>query len=72
MDFDPTNLIAGIVVSGIGYVLFTYGRRMSRPPHLAVGLLMLVYPYFVPGALVMGSIAVVLLALLWAAVKFGY
>jgi len=72
MDFDATNLIAGIVVSGIGYVLFTYGRRMSRPPHLSVGLVLLVYPYFVPDALIMSAIAVVLLALLGAAVKFGY
>jgi hypothetical protein len=72
MDFDGATLIAGILVSGIGYVLFRYGKKMSRPPHLAVGLCMLIYPYFVPGALLAMSIGAGLLLLLWIAVKWGY
>jgi hypothetical protein len=72
MDFDASNLLAGLVASGVGFVLFTYGRRMSRPPHLIVGLCMLIYPYFVPTAIMTGGIGVGLLLLLWGAVKLGY
>lgn len=72
MDFDGSNLLAGLAVSGVGYVLFSYGRRMSRPLHVIVGLCMLVYPYFAPTALITGGIAVGLLLLLWGATKLGY
>jgi len=72
MDFEMSTLLAGIVVSGVGYVLFAYGRRMSRPPQLLVGLLMLIYPYFVPSALFMAAVAAGLLLLLWAAIQLGY
>jgi len=72
MDFDGGTIIAGIVVSGVGYVLWRYGRKMSRPPHLVVGICMLIYPYFVPGALLTSCIGAGLLLALWAAVKLGY
>jgi hypothetical protein len=72
MDFDAGNLLAGFAASGVGYVLFAYGRRMSRPPHVIVGLCMLIYPYFAPSALVTGAIGAGLLLLLWGAVELGY
>lgn len=72
MDFDVGTLFAGIIVSGVGYVLLRYGKRMSRPPHLLIGLCMLIYPYFVPGALLVSSIGAALLLLLWAVTKLGY
>jgi hypothetical protein len=73
MSFDGPTLIAGFLVSGIGFVLLSYGKKMSRPPHLLAGLILLVYPYFVPGAILTLVIAAVLLGLLWFAVKkLGY
>jgi hypothetical protein len=72
MSFDGTTLIAGLLVSSIGFVLLSYGKKMSRPPHMLAGLILLVYPYFVPGALLTLGIAAVLLGMLWFAVKMGY
>jgi hypothetical protein len=73
MSFDGPTLIAGLLVSSIGFVLLSYGKKMSRPPHMLMGLILLVYPYFVPGAILTLVIAAVLLGALWFAVKkLGY
>jgi hypothetical protein len=73
MSFDGPTLIAGLLVSSIGFVLLSYGKKMSRPPHMLMGLILLVYPYFVPGAILTLVIAAVLLGMLWFAVKkLGY
>ena len=72
MSFDTPTLLAGLLVSSIGFVLLSYGKKMSRPPHMLTGLILLVYPYFVPGAILTLVIAAVLLGALWFAVKNGY
>jgi predicted cobalt transporter CbtA len=72
MDFDVNSLIASFVVSSVGFVLFIYGKRMSRAPHLVVGLVLLIYPYFIGAVLPMFGIALVLVTLLWFAVKRGF
>ena len=72
MQFTPGWIIASLIVSAIGFVLLHYGRKMARIPQLVVGLAMLIYPYFVPGALANALVAVGLLAVLWLAVRFGW
>jgi hypothetical protein len=73
MSFDTPTLLAGLLVSSVGFVLLSYGKKMSRPPHLLAGLILMVYPYFVPGAILNLGIGAVLLTVLWFAVKrLGY
>jgi hypothetical protein len=72
MNLDPGTLLAGLLVSSIGFVLLSYGKKMTRPPHMAFGLVLLVYPYFVTNVLLTLVICAVLLFLLWVAVKRGY
>jgi len=72
MSFDAPSLLASLLVSSVGFVLLSYGKKMSRPPQLLLGLLMSVYPYFIPNAIVMLAICALLLGLLWFAVKQGY
>jgi hypothetical protein len=48
MNVDPIALIVGFIVSGAGFVLFTYGRRNGRFPHLAAGIPLIVVPFFLP------------------------
>ena len=72
MSFDGTSLLTSLLVSSVGFVLLTYGRRMSRPPHLLAGLVLLVYPYFVGGPLIMLVIAAALIGVLWLAVRLGW
>lgn len=72
MNFDASTLIAGFVVSGVGFVLFSYGRKMGRVPHVVAGLVLMVFPYFVPGVWLMLAIAALLCGLLYLATRFGY
>jgi len=72
MDFDANALLASLVVSSIGTVAFVYGKRQSRVPQLVVGLLLMIFPYFVSNLLLMGGITVVLLGALWGAVRLGW
>ena len=72
VDLDANSLIAGFLVSGVGFVLFSYGRKMSRFPHIILGLVLMVFPYFVPGVLMMFGIAALLCGLLYLATRMGY
>lgn len=70
MDFDANSLIASLVVSSIGTVAFIYGKRQSRVPHMAIGAILCIFPYFVSDLYLMGGITVALLGALWAGVRF--
>jgi hypothetical protein len=72
VSFDPATLFLSLVTSGIGFVLFVYGKKQDRWPHLVVGLIYMVYPYFIEGALANVGIAIVLGAALWMAVRAGW
>jgi hypothetical protein len=72
MNFDASTLIAGFVVSGIGFVLFSYGRKMGRAPHVVTGIVLMVFPYFVPSVLLMFGIAALLCGGLYMAARAGY
>jgi hypothetical protein len=75
MDLSHLNagwLFASLIVSSIGFVLFSYGRKMGRIPQLIVGIAMLVYPYFVPAVVPMLIVAAVLSLGLWLAVRLGW
>jgi hypothetical protein len=72
VNFDANTLIAGLVVSGVGFVLFSYGKKMGRVPHMVTGIVLIIYPYFVPGLLLNFGIAALLCALLYLATRAGY
>ena len=40
------NIMAGMVFSGIGFVAFTYGKKMGSGKHMILGAALMVYPYF--------------------------
>jgi hypothetical protein len=71
MNFEPGYLIASMLVSSVGAVLFMYGRRLRRFPHMAIGAGLVVYPYFVQELVPMLTIGAVLLVLLAAVVRMG-
>jgi hypothetical protein len=72
MNLDAGTLIVGFIVSGIGFVLFSYGRKMQRIPHVVFGLIMMVFPYFVPSPLIAVGITAALCGLLYLATRAGY
>ena len=46
--FDSTWLFLSLVPSGIGLILFMYGRKQSLLPHTVAGILFMVYPLVTP------------------------
>jgi hypothetical protein len=71
-SFTAGSLFASLFVSGVGLVLTSYGKKLARPPQLIAGLVMLIYPYFVPKVAPMLIVAGVLLAAMWVALRRGY
>ena len=72
MSFDPTWLFLSLIPGGIGFVLFVYGKKQQRMPHLTAGILMMVYPYFTPTALPLFGVGAVICAALWYVVRLGW
>jgi hypothetical protein len=69
---DANSLLASLLVSSIGLVLLRYGKKMARVPQIAVGIVLLVFPYFVGSAIWILAVGACLLALLWLAVNNGW
>lgn len=69
MNFDPSYLIASLIVSSVGFVLYKFGRSQRRFSFAAVGATMLIYPYFVADVRIMIAIAVALGGALWGVVR---
>ena len=61
-DFSMGNIFSSLVIGGIGYVCFRYGKATSKFYPLVAGILMFVYPYFVSSILLMWLIEAGLLA----------
>ena len=68
----PTLLMVSLIPSGVGFVLFTYGRKQERWPQMVCGLLLMVYPYFTAtlttmlgGGLLLGGALYLMLAAGW-------
>jgi hypothetical protein len=68
---EPGYLLVGLIVSGVGFVMFMYGKRQHRPMQLAAGLLLLLMPFFVRDAVWLGAVAAVVCAIVWGSVKAG-
>jgi len=66
---DPTWLMLSGLFSVIGLAAFTYGRRQQRGTPLLVGLVLMVYPYFVSSITALVGIGVLLLVGLFVGVR---
>jgi hypothetical protein len=72
MNFDPTFLFLSLIPGGIGFVLFVYGKKQQRWPHMVAGLLFMVYPYFTPSLLTLAAGGVAIGFFLWYAIRLGW
>ena len=72
MNFDANSLIASMIVGGIGFVAFAYGKKMQRFPQLLVGLVLMIFPNFISSVAAMMGICVALLGLLYFMVRLGW
>ncbi|MGH6820732.1 MAG: hypothetical protein ACREDU_07715 [Methylocella sp.] len=60
-----TLLVWGFLFSTIGLGFFMYGKKQKALVPLSCGLVLMMYPYFVPNTVWMVIIGVVLIALPW-------
>lgn len=51
LSFDIPSLIAGLVFGIVGLYVFRRGRKESNLRLVFIGVLLMIYPYFVEGAL---------------------
>lgn len=71
MNLDANVLLLSLLFSSIGFVFFAYGKKQSRLPHMAAGVMLMIYPYFVSNLIAMTAVGAVIIALLWLAVRLG-
>jgi len=72
VSFDPLWLFWSLIPSGIGFVLFVYGKKEQRWPQLAAGIAFMVYPFFTPTLLSMFLVGAGLAAALWGAIRLDW
>jgi hypothetical protein len=72
VNIDPVWLFLSMIPSGIGFVLFAYGRKQDRGIYMIAGIVFAIYPYFTPSSLVMMVIGIALGVALWLAVRAGW
>ncbi len=71
IDFDANSLLLSLLIGGVGFVCFAYGKRQQRFPQMLAGIVLSIYPFFVSKPIWMGAIAVAVLALLALAIRLG-
>ena len=72
MTIDPAWLFLSLVPSGLGFVLFRYGKKQDRWPQLVAGLALMVYPYFATSLLTLVGVGALIGASLWYALRNGW
>jgi hypothetical protein len=47
MNFSFQSIVVGLIFSAIGFVYFSYGKKMAQPAFALGGLTLMIYPYFI-------------------------
>jgi hypothetical protein len=72
MNVDSTWLMLSLIPSGVGLVLFVYGKKQGRWPQLAGGLLFMIYPYFAQSVVALLGVGVALAAAIYYVLQAGW
>ena len=72
MTFDPNTLILSLIPSGIGFVLFVYGKKQQRWPHMVAGIALSIYPYFAETVLQVALGGLAIGGAFWWALREGW
>jgi len=63
--FNWWNIISGIIFSIIGWYAFIHGKREKSIRPMVIGIMLMVYPYFISNALLALAIGLALTAALF-------
>lgn len=72
MSMDLNAMLLSLIPSGIGFVLFVYGKKQARWPHMVAGILLMAYPYFTDTVLSMIAVGAAIGGALWMALQMGW
>ncbi len=71
IEFTTAWVLAGFLVSSVGFGLFLYGKKQTRGPQLIAGLAMMIYPGFVASPMIILAVGGALVGGVWVAVRAG-
>jgi len=63
--FETQVIVAGLLFGAIGFIAFWYGKKMALWKPLAIGLGLMVYPYFFQNKVLLWGVGISLVVLLW-------
>ncbi len=72
MTFDPTWLFLSLFPSGLGFVLFAYGKKQGRWPQIAAGLALMIYPYFATTTVSLLGVGTIITIGCWLTIRAGW
>lgn len=64
-ELTPAYLLAVVLFSVIGWLAFRAGKREAQWKTMVLGMALMIYPYFVPGAWLVWGVGVLLTAALF-------
>jgi hypothetical protein len=62
---NTANILASVIFGSIGFGALIYGKKQSNLKALVIGVVLMVYPYFVTNAIAVYAIGAVLTVLLF-------
>jgi hypothetical protein len=54
------NLIGGLIFGTVGFAAFLYGKKQAGPRAMVIGIVLMVFPYFISNTLLLYAIGGVL------------
>jgi hypothetical protein len=72
LNLDPWYLVLSLVFSTIGFGYFRYGKRQGDSLALIVGVMLMVYPYFITNTLAVAVVGLALMASPFVSKRFGW
>ena len=60
MNMSTANILASVIFGSIGFAAFIYGKKQSSFKALVIGIILMVYPYFVQNPIALFAIGGVL------------
>ncbi len=57
---NMANMMGWIIFGSVGFVAFIYGKKNASWKPLVIGIILMVYPYFTPGTLLLYGVGIVL------------
>ena len=72
LNLDPWYLVLSLAFSTIGFGYFRYGKRQGEGLLLFVGVMLMVYPYFITSPLAVVVVGLFLMAGPFVAKRFGW